>query len=139
MTLRAALIALVATTAPALAQVKPLPTPPPMDDAALLARADPAAGERQWRTCRACHGVEEGRHGIGPSLHGIVGAPVAAQPGFRYSHVLSNRGGTWTVAALSDFLENPRAAAPGTTMAFAGLTDPAARLNLIAWLATQTD
>jgi cytochrome c len=137
MHLRAALIALSASAAPALAQVKPLPPPPPMDDAALLARADAAAGERVWRTCRACHGVEAGRHGIGPSLHGIVGAPIGVQPGFRYSQVLANRGGTWTVAALSEFLENPRATAPGTTMAFAGIRAADDRLNLIAWLATQ--
>jgi len=141
MHLRAALFALLTAAPPAIAQVKPLPAPPPppLDDAALLARADPAAGEREWRRCRACHAVEPGRHGVAPSLHGIVGAEIGVQSGFAYSRVLSDRGGTWTVAALSAYLENPRGFAPGTSMAFAGIPDPAARLNLIAWLATQAD
>jgi len=43
------------------------------------------------------------------------------------------------VAALSAYLENPRGFAPGTSMAFAGIPDPGARLNLIAWMATQAD
>lgn len=110
---------------------------PPDDGAARLAQADPAAGERVWRTCRACHGIEPGRHGVGPSMAGIVGAPVAAQPGYSYSPALAALGGTWTVARLDAFLENPRNFGPGGRMTFAGIRNPQDRLNLIAWLALQ--
>lgn len=111
---------------------------PPDDGAARLAQADPAAGETLWRTCRPCHGLEPGRHGVGPSMAGIVDAPVAAQPGYRYSPALAAMGGTWTVTRLDAFLENPRSDAPGTSMAYAGIRNPQDRLNLIAWLAQQS-
>lgn len=136
MSLRTALILLVLLAAPAAAQapVKPLPTAP----ADPLAGADLARGEGVWRQCRACHSIEPGRHGIGPSLHGVVGAPVGAQNwGRPYSLALQRVGGVWTVDRLSAYLENPRAFAPGGLMAYAGLRDPADRLNLIAWLAAQ--
>jgi cytochrome c len=139
----AAALLIATLAAPALAQapLKPLPPgmgAPPADP---LAGADPAAGERVWRTCRACHAIEPGRHGVGPSLHGIVGARVAAQDwGRPYSSALAGigrDGAVWDAATLSAYLENPRAFAPGTMMAFAGIRDPADRLNLIAWLAAQ--
>ena len=136
--MRRLLTVLLLVALPAGAQTPPkdrVPPAPPRDDVALLADADAAAGERSWRQCRACHAIEPGRHGIGPSLHGILGAPVGAQPGYAYSPVLAALGGTWTVTRLSAYLENPRAFAPGTRMAYAGMRDPQDRLNLIAWLA----
>src|SRR3546814_18750251 len=47
-----------------------------------------AMGEQFFRRCVACHTVEKGGpHGIGPNLHGVVGAPVASKPGDRKSVV----------------------------------------------------
>ncbi len=141
----AAALVLTLAALPAAAQVPLKPLPPGMGSAPQaaadpLAGADPAAGERVWRTCRACHAIEPGRHGAGPSLYGIVGAPIAAQDwGRPYSPALRAVGGVWSVERLSAYLENPRAFAPATTMAFAGIRDPADRLNLIAWLARQAD
>lgn len=120
-------------------------TDAPADDApaeeidvmALYAEADPAAGEGVWRNCRACHALEEGRHGTGPSLYGVVGRPIDAIDGFNYSGALEQLGETWTVEALNAFLESPRNAAPGTTMGFAGLRNLQDRLNLIAYLDAQ--
>lgn len=126
----------VALSLPALAQERPLKVKP-SGDLALLAGADPAAGERVWRQCRVCHGVDAGWRGVGPALAGVLGRPVASAPGFPYSRALAEMGGDWTVARLSAYLADPRAAAPGTTMAYAGLRDPQDRLNLIAWLARQ--
>lgn len=139
----AAALLIATLTAPALAQAPLKPLPPGMGAAPAdpLAAADPAAGERVWRSCRACHAIEPGRHGVGPSLHGIFGAPIAAQDwGRPYSLALRQMGAAgaaWDVARLSAYLENPRTFAPGTMMAFAGIRDPADRLNLIAWLAVQ--
>lgn len=132
-----ALAVLIAAPAAAQAPVKPLP-PGMVTPADPLAGADLAAGERLWRACRACHNIEPGRHGMAPSLHGIVGAPVAAQDwGRPYSPALRQAGGIWSVDRLSAYLENPRTFAPGGAMAYAGMRDPADRLNLIAWLAAQ--
>lgn len=110
-----------------------------IDVMALYADASASAGEGLWRNCRACHSLEEGRHGVGPSLYGVVGRAIDAIDGFNYSGALLVLGDTWTVEALNAFLENPRAAAPGTTMSYAGMRSLQDRLNLIAYLDSQDD
>lgn len=78
----------------------------------LYAAADPEAGAGQWRNCRACHSLEAGRNGQGPSLNGVLGRGIGAVEGFAYSGALAQLGDTWTVEALDRFLSGPRAAAP---------------------------
>ena len=102
----------------------------------LLAAADPAKGERVFGKCKACHSVEEGKDGTGPSLFGIVGRAMAASEGFNYSGALSGMGGTWTEDDLNAFLTKPSAYVSGTTMAFAGLRKEEDRANIIAYLAS---
>lgn len=107
-----------------------------VDFAAVLAEADPAAGERSFSKCRACHKLD-GADGTGPHLNGIVNKAKAASPGFAYSATLAGMAGeTWTPENLEAFLLSPRGYAPGTKMAFAGLPNVAERANLIAYLAT---
>jgi cytochrome c len=105
----------------------------------LFAAADPAAGEGMWRQCRACHAMEPGVHGIGPSLYGIVGRPIHDVATFNYSGALTQLGEVWTVEALAIFLQNPRGAAPGTTMNFAGIRNTQDKMNLIAWMDSVDD
>ncbi|MCC6306437.1 MAG: c-type cytochrome, partial [Rhodobacteraceae bacterium] len=107
-----------------------------VDLAQLLAAADAAAGERQWRQCAACHSLEEGRNGTGPSLHGVVGRPVASLADFKYSDALAGLGGAWTADRLFAFIASPRGFAPGTAMTFAGLRKAEDRANLIVYLAS---
>jgi cytochrome c len=102
----------------------------------LFAAADPAAGERVWAKCRACHKLEAGANATGPYLHGVVGRAVDAASGYGYSGALEEVVDVWTPENLNAFLENPKAYAPGTAMAFAGLPKPEDRANLIAYLAT---
>ncbi len=110
---------------------------PEVDFETLLAAADPAAGEKVFAKCRACHKLD-GTNGTGPALNGIVNHPKAAAPGFSYSQVLASMAGeTWTPENLNAFLQSPRGYAPGTKMAFNGLPSQAERVNLISWLATQ--
>jgi cytochrome c len=111
--------------------------PEAVDYEALYAQADAAAGEAQWRNCRACHALEAGRNGTGPYLLGVVGRPVNAAQGFNYSGALAQVGETWTIENLSRFIEAPRAVAPGTTMAYAGMRNRTDRLNLIAFIEAQ--
>ena len=104
----------------------------------LLATADPAAGEKVFAKCKACHVAEQGgANGIGPNLFGVVGQPIAAHaPGFGYSPALSGHGGEWTFENLDHWLTSPRGFADGTTMSFAGLPKAEDRANVVAYLNT---
>lgn len=109
---------------------------PAEDFSVVLASADPAAGEKVFAKCKACHKVD-GTDGTGPHLNGIVGKAKAAAPGFPYSEVLVGMASdTWTPENLNAFLLNPKTYAPGTKMSFAGLPKIEDRANVIAWLAT---
>ncbi len=108
--------------------------------AVLLAQADPAKGEKVAKKCKSCHDMtSDGRNKVGPNLWGVVGADKAARPGFAYSEALAGLGGAWGYEQLDAFLGKPKAYAPGTKMAFAGVKKPAARANLIAYLRTLSE
>ncbi|GAA5077818.1 cytochrome c family protein [Roseibacterium beibuensis] len=98
--------------------------------------ADASSGERIFRQCTACHRLDPGVHGVGPSLYGVVGRQMASADGFSYSDALLALEGEWTPEEISAYIENPRAYAPGNAMAFNGLRDVEDRANLIAYLAT---
>ncbi|MFQ6547617.1 c-type cytochrome [Aestuariibius sp. 2305UL40-4] len=102
----------------------------------IFASADPAAGERVYGRCRACHMLEDGANGTGPHLYGVVNRDIGAVDGFSYSGALSEVAEVWTPENLDGFLENPRGWAPGTSMGFAGLARPQERADLIAYLET---
>lgn len=92
-------------------------------------------GESVFRRCASCHTINEGgANGIGPNLYGKVGTDIASTAGFNYSGALSEVEGSWNFDNLSDWIANPRAFAQGTTMSFAGLSDPLDRAALILYL-----
>jgi cytochrome c2 len=93
-------------------------------------------GESLAGTCVACHSLAEWdmSTALGPNLSGIVGRKVAARPDFRYSPALQSLGGRWTAERLDAFLANPQGFAPGTSMAFPGIADPAQRRQVIDYL-----
>jgi cytochrome c len=103
-------------------------------------QADPVAGEAFFRRCQPCHQVgEDAHHIIGPILNDLMGRRAAAYPGYRYSLALvrAGKGGlTWTVSTIDAYLQEPRELVPGTSMSFAGITDPEDRANVIAYLMT---
>lgn len=99
----------------------------------LFRTADASAGSREWNQCRACHALEEGENKVGPYLHGVVGREVASVEGFNYSDALP-AGESWSPSELSEFIAAPSDYAPGTSMGYAGLDDPEARANLIAYI-----
>ncbi len=84
-----------------------------------------AEGEKVYKKCQSCHQVGEGaKNRTGPILNGIVGHPIGAVEGFRYSKVfeeLNAEGKVWTEEELAAFLADPRGYAKGTKMSFAGL------------------
>ena len=100
-----------------------------------LARADVARGQAIFARCAACHRIEPGApHAVGPNLHGVMGQPIAARPGFNYSDALRNKGGSWDWETTNLFLRSPRHFAPGTRMAFGGITRPQERADLMLYL-----
>lgn len=123
-----------AATAGAAAEAEPPIT-------ALLASADIARGENQFKKCAACHTIDKGgAQGIGPNLYGIVGAKHAHIAGFGYSSAMAETGSkVWDWEGLSAWLKNPRAYIPGNKMSFAGLAKAQDRADLIAYLNSKSD
>ncbi|MEO1775401.1 MAG: c-type cytochrome [Pseudomonadota bacterium] len=105
-----------------------------LDLFALASAADASAGAGIFRQCQACHKIEDGANGVGPHLWDVVGRAIGGVDGYSYSNTLAEMGGEWNVEALLGFLEDPRGWAPGTKMAYNGLSDPEDRINLIAYL-----
>jgi len=109
---------------------------------AAAARSDDAAtvahGKRLFLRCASCHDVS-GSDIVknGPSLKGVLGRKVASYPGYGYSASLSGLSFTWDEAHLDAWLERPTSVAPGTTMAFEGMSSAADRKALIAYLRAQ--
>jgi cytochrome c len=87
--------------------------------------------------CAQCHSpMRGGPNRVGPNLFGIVGRKAATHPGYSYSPAMRKSGIVWTEAALRTYLRNPPRTVPGGKMAFAGLADPAAMDDLIAYLSS---
>ena len=84
--------------------------------------------------CKACHAVEPGKHGIGPSLAGIWGDKAGDVPGFEFSQQMIDSGLTWNQANLDRYLADPRGVVPGTKMAFGGVKDAAKRQEIIDYI-----
>lgn len=91
---------------------------------------EPAA----FAVCKACHAVEPGKHGIGPSLAGIWGDKAGDVPGFEFSDAMKASGLTWNQATLDRYLTDPRGTVPGTKMAFGGVADAAKRQQIIDYI-----
>jgi cytochrome c len=103
---------------------------------------DPAAGQRVFNQCRACHTIDQGgRNGVGPNLYGMFGRPAGAVQGFRYSSDMQAKaagGLTWTDETLRAYVTNPKAVVPAGTMAFAGIRNQRQVTDLIAYLRQAT-
>ena len=109
----------------------PSPTPTPAATAGPVAAAGPPTVFNQ---CSACHSVDRGENGIGPSLAGVFGRRAGTLLGFEFSQAMKDAGLTWNQAGLDRYLENPRGVVPGTTMAYNGVKDAAQRQAVINYL-----
>lgn len=96
---------------------------------------DPAAGEKVFAKCRACHQIGEGaKNAVGPVLNGVVGRKAGSFPGYNYSTANKSSGITWDEATLKRYLKNPRGVVPGTKMLFPGLSKEKDVDDVIAYL-----
>ena len=98
--------------------------------------ADAGGKPASFAQCAACHAVEPGKHGIGPSLAGVYGTKAGELAGYAFSDKLKASGLTWDDATLDQWLAGPMKMVPGTKMTYAGLSDPAKRKELIEYMKT---
>ncbi|SAL61428.1 Cytochrome c2 [Caballeronia cordobensis] len=88
--------------------------------------------------CAVCHTFNKGEpNGQGPNLFGIVGKPLASEPGFKYSAAMkaAAAGKVWDEKLLDAWLTDTQTVAPGNAMTyFEG--DEARRQKIIAYLRT---
>jgi len=112
----------------------------PPDWGTVLPAADAAAGQKISARCEQCHDLSKGGpNKIGPNLWGVLGRPRGTHAGFSYSGAMSASHDNWNFDSIFKFLKSPATMVPGTKMSFAGLRSAQDRINLIAWLRTQSD
>lgn len=73
--------------------------------------ADAAKGEKNFKRCKACHSLTEGKKLTGPSLYRVYGRKAAAEPKFRYSKGLKEaaaKGLVWNRESLMGYLKHPK-------------------------------
>ncbi len=106
----------------------------------VLASASVDNGKTIAGRCAQCHDISKGGvNKIGPELYGVVGRPRASNPGFSYSSAMKAKEGNWTLDDLFHFLKSPASYVPGTKMSFAGIRGEKDRIDLIAYLRTESD
>jgi cytochrome c len=104
----------------------------------VAAAEDPVKGKALFEQCIACHALEADKTGAGPTLHGLFGRKSAAED-FVYSPAMRRANITWTPELLDNYLADPQGGVfRGNRMPFAGLPDPQARADLIAYLKQAT-
>jgi nitrite reductase (NO-forming) len=107
---------------------------PKLEDAAVS--GDVASGKLVFRKCQACHSLEPGKNGLGPSLSSILGKKAGEVASFNYSPAMKSSNLTWDVATLDAYLSDPQKSVPGNKMPFPGLKTENERKAVIAFLAT---
>jgi len=90
--------------------------------------------KQSYIKCVACHSLEEGKHGVGPSLHDLNNRKAGDVPGFKFSKVLRTSGVSWNKESLDAYLLNPQKNIPRNRMAFAGLKNNEERQVLVCYL-----
>ena len=100
-----------------------------------VAAGDAANGQRDFSRCVACHAVQAGHNGIGPSLAAVVGRQSGTEAGYHYSAAMAGARITWDDASLDSFLTSPQSVVHGTKM-FIAVPDAQQRQDIIAYLET---
>jgi cytochrome c len=101
---------------------------------AARAGGDAARGEKLYEDCAACHSIERGVNGVGPTLYGIFGRKAGELDDYRYSPALKRSGIIWTEGTLDTFIADSQATVPANRMPYAGMPNADERGDLIAYL-----
>ncbi|OCX61417.1 cytochrome C [Thioclava sp. SK-1] len=112
---------------------------------------DVAAGEKEFRKCKACHMIEAAdgtkivKGGkVGPNLYGVIGRQVGGVDGFKYKDAIVAVGETgmvWTQEDLAAYITDPKAwlvEKTGDSGAASGMThkQPKMQAEIAAYLAS---
>jgi cytochrome c len=101
--------------------------------------ADLDNGKHKFAQCRSCHTTSQGGPNMtGPNLWGVFGRKAGSLDGFAYSDGVKAAGFTWDAEHLDKWITDPRAMIPGTKMTFFGIKDPKDRVDVIAYLKSET-
>jgi cytochrome c len=127
-------------------EAPPAAEPTPEQAKALIAAlpapyntADLDNGKHKFAQCRSCHTTAQGGPNMtGPNLWGVFGRKIGSQDGFAYSDGVKAAGFTWDAAHLDTWITDPRAMIAGTKMTFFGIKDPKDRVDVIAYLKSET-
>ncbi len=98
------------------------------------AQGDAKHGQKLFEECHACHALERGAQGVGPSLHGVFGRRAGELDDFRYSPALKRSGITWTPKTLDAYIADPQKAVPANRMPYAGMPEARDRADLIMYM-----
>ena len=98
------------------------------------AQGDAKRGQKLFEECHACHAVERGVQGVGPSLYGVFGRRAAEVDDFRYSPALKRSGITWTPKTLDAYIADPQKTVPANRMPYAGMPEARDRADLILYM-----
>jgi cytochrome c len=104
-----------------------------------LAEGNAANGEMIFQRCVSCHSETAQGQNKGPSLKGLVGRPIASDPGYGYSDAMRLFAGkrrVWDAETLDLFLKAPLDVVKGTKMMTAPVRRDSERIDLIAFLRT---
>jgi cytochrome c2 len=102
------------------------------------ADGDASRGEKRFEECAACHSVERGKNGLGPSLSGVFERNAAELEDFMYSPAMKRSKIRWTPQSVDAFIADPQKAVPANRMPYAGMPEAGERADLIAYLLKAT-
>ncbi len=102
------------------------------------ADGDAARGKKVFEECAACHSLEKGANGVGPTLHGVFERKAGELAEFRFSPAMKRSALPWSARTLDLFLADPQQEIKGNRMPYSGIGDAKDRADLIEYLKTAT-
>lgn len=103
----------------------------------VLAEGDPAAGEKVFKKCQACHVVDSDAKKVGPTLQNLMGRQAGVVEGFKYSNAMveAGEGGlVWNEETIAAYMADPKGYIKGNRMSFAGLKKEQEVADVIAYI-----
>lgn len=100
--------------------------------------ADVEAGKKAFAKCKACHALEAGKNGVGPSLAGMFGRKSGSMAGFKFSDAMIAKGIAWDEKTVAAYIADPKGYIPGNKMVFPGIKKESEIADIVAYLKDAT-